>query len=576
MSTLDYTLKPHNPDANLKDYEAVYRSFSWDDAGSDFFWHTAGGVNIGYEAIDLHADSPATADRVCLSYSYGRRKERITYRQMKELSGRCGAMLRRLGVGRGDRVFLFLPRIPEFYIALAACAKIGAIIAPLYSEYRDSAVRDRMLDGQGTAIITTPRYLTRVPVNELPDLQSIILVGTPGGKAGPGAVWWQEEMAQASPELEIEWVDPQAPLLLTYTSGPTGKPIGLLHPHDSMRGYRATSHWVLDLKDGDVLWTQAEPGWLMNVVYSAFAPWLCGVESVVTGKINSADECYRLIEEHKITVLYTIPTIYRMVADGAEAAARRYQLDSLRHLLSALEPLTPELLYSVMRILDLPIHDTWWTAETGMITIANFPSVPIKPGYLGRPCPGISVAILDADGKELSPFTMGEIALGGGWPALFNGIWGNAERYRQYFIKKPWFISGDRAFVDFNGYFFYQGRADDVIITSGGRIGPSEIENVLTAHPAIAEAGVIRIPDETGVKKVKAYVCLKPAYQPTELLRAKIISYVENRLSPETAPREMEFCDSLPKTGSGKILRRVLKAWEWGLPTGNIAALKDE
>lgn len=576
MSTFDNTLKPLNPDANLKNYESFCRSFRWDDPGNGFSWHTAEGVNIGYEAIDLHADNPATADRVCLSYSFGRRKERITYRQMKELSGRCGAMLRRLGVGRGDRVFLFLPRIPEFYIALAACAKIGAIIAPLYSEYRESAIKDRMLDGQGTAVITTPPYLTRVPVDELPDLHSIILVGTPGGKAGPGTVWWQEEMAQDTPECAIEWVDPQAPLLLTYTSGPAGKPIGLLHPHDCMRGYLATSRWVLDLKDGDVLWTQAEPGWLMNVVYSAFAPWLCGVESVVTGKITSADACYRLIAEHKITVLYTIPTLYRMMADGAEAAAGRYQLATLRHLLSALEPLTPELIYSVLRILGLPVHDTWWTAETGMITIANFPSVPVKPGYLGRPCPGISIAILDADGKELPPFTMGEIALCGGWPALFNGIWGNDERYRQYFIKKPWFISGDRAFIDFNGYFFYQGRADDVIITSGGRIGPSEIENVLTTHPAIAEAGVIRIPDETGVKKVKAYVCLKTAYQPTELLRAKIISYVENRLSPETAPREIEFCDSLPKSGSGKILRRVLKAWEWGMPTGNIAALKDE
>jgi acetyl-CoA synthetase len=576
MSTLDYTLKPHNPEANLRDYESLYRSFRWDDAGSAFDWHTTGSVNIGYEAIDLHADNPATADIVCLSYFSGRRKERITYRQMKELSGKCGTMLRRLGAQKGDRIFLFLPRIPEFYIALAACAKIGAIIAPLYSEYRDSAVKDRMLDGRGKVLITTPQYLARVPVNELPDLHTIILTGTPRDSAGPGTVWWQEEMAQDTPELAIEWVDPQAPLLLVYTSGPTGKPIGLLHPHDSMRGYRATSRWVLDLKDGDVLWTQAEPGWLMNVVYSAFAPWLCGVESVITGKINTVEEFYRLIEEHKITVLYTIPTIYRMIADGREDAARRYTIESLRHLLSALEPLTPELIYSVMRILNLPIHDTWWTAETGMITIANFPSVPIKPGYLGRPCPGIRVAILDADGKDLPPFTMGEIALAGGWPALFNGIWGNEARYRQYFTKKPWFISGDRALIDFNGYFFYQGRADDVIITSGGRIGPDEIENVLTAHPAIAEAGVIRIPDETGVKKVKAFVCLKPAYQPTDILKAKIISYVENQLSPETAPRGIEFCDSLPKTSSGKILRRVLKAWEWGLPTGNIAALKDE
>jgi acetyl-CoA synthetase len=314
----------------------------------------------------------------------------------------------------------------------------------------------------------------------------------------------------------------------------------------------------------------------MNVVYSAFAPWLCGVESFATGRINTVEELYRTIEEQRITIIYTIPTLYRMAVDAGESTARKYQITSLRHLLSALEPLTPELIYSIMRILGLPIHDTWWTAETGMITIANFPSVAIRPGYLGKPCPGIKAAILDADSHELPPFTMGELALGAGWPAMVRGIWANDERYRQYFVKAPWFTSGDTAFVDFNGYFFYQGRADDVIITAGGRIGPTEIENVLASHPAIAEAAVIRIPDETGLKKVKAYVCLKPNYQSTDLIKSKIMAYVENRLAPESAPREIEFCSSLPKTRSGKILRRVMKAWEWGLPTGNILALKDE
>jgi acetyl-CoA synthetase len=314
----------------------------------------------------------------------------------------------------------------------------------------------------------------------------------------------------------------------------------------------------------------------MNVVYSAFAPWLCGIETFITGRIKNAEELFRAIEGHAVTVLYTIPTLYRMVLDAGEDRARTYNMQSLRHILSALEPLYPELLYSVMRILGLPIHDTWWTAETGMITIANFPSVSIKPGYLGKPCPGIKVAIVDGQGKELPYFTMGELALGVGWPAMVRGIWGNEERYQSYFTKKPWFISGDIAYIDFNGYFFYQGRADDVIITSGGRIGPTEIENVLTSHPAIAEAGVIRVPDATGVKKVKAFVCLKTNYQPTELLKAKIIAYVENRLAPESAPGEIAFCAALPKTRSGKILRRVLKAWEWGLPTGNIASLRDE
>jgi acetyl-CoA synthetase len=576
MSTIDNILKPHNPDANLNNYAEVCKQFVWDDVNREFSWDITGKVNIGYEAIDRHADNPRRADTNCLTYYSGGRKETITFRQMKRLSNKCGNMLRRLGVQKGDRVFVFLPRIPELYIALAGCAKIGAIIAPLYSDYRESAVKDRMLDGQGKVIITTTQYTPRVPVNELPDLQYTVLVGRPHEKSGPGAVLWDDEMAQAPDELEMEWVDRESPLFLTYTSGPTGMPIGLLHPHESMRGYLATARWVLDLKDGDVLWTQAEPGWLMNVVYSAFAPWLCGVESFITGRIKSAEEVYRCLEEHRITILYTIPTLYRMIADAGEETARKHDRTSLRHLLSALEPLTPELIYSVLRILDLPIHDTWWTAETGMITIANFPSVPINPGYLGKPCPGIKVAILDAQGAELPFFTMGDIALQAGWPAMVRGIWGNEERYRQYFSRKPWFISGDTAFVDFNGYFFYQGRADDVIITSGGRIGPAEIESVLTSHPAVAEAGVIRIPDETGMKKVKAYVCLKPAYQASELLKSKIIAYVENRLAPESAPKDIEFCTSLPKTRSGKILRRVFKAWEWGLPTGNIAALKDE
>jgi acetyl-CoA synthetase len=576
MSTLDNTLQPHCAEANLRNYEEVYRTFQWDASNAEFSWHITGKVNIGYEAIDRHAEDPAKAHSPCLSYAYGTRTGKITYREMRDLSNKCGNLLRQLGVHKGDRVFLFLPRIPEFYIALAGCAKIGAIIAPLYSEYRESAVKDRMLDGQGMVIITTPQYLARVPVNELPDLQHIILVGAPSEPPEHGEIVWDDAMAQASPELEIAWVDREFPLLLTYTSGPTGNPLGLLHPHDSMRGYWATARWVLDLREGDVLWTQAEPGWLMNVVYSAFAPWLCGIETFITGKIKNAEELFRTIEEHTVTVLYTIPTLYRMVLDAGEDRARAYNIQSLRHILSALEPLYPELLYSVLRILGLPIHDTWWTAETGMITIANFPSLPIKPGYLGKPCPGIKVAIVDERGNELPPFTMGAIALGVGWPAMVRGIWGNEERYQSYFTKKPWFISGDTAYIDFNGYFFYQGRADDVIITSGGRIGPTEIENVLIAHPAIAEAGVIRVPDESGVKRVKAFVCLKPAYQPTDLLKTKIIAYVQNQLSPESAPGEITFCETLPKTKSGKILRRVLKAWEWGLPTGNIASLKDE
>ena len=340
-----------------------------------------------------------------------------------------------------------------------------------------------------------------------------------------------------------------------------------------MRGYLMTCRWVFDLREGDILWTQGRPGWFMNVVYSAFAPWLCGVENFVTGKVMTTDDLYRFIEQERITVLYTVPTIYRMIVESGEETAKRYDLSSLRHVASVLEPLFPEVIYGVMRILGLPVYDTWWSAETGMITVANMPCIPIKPGYLGKAIPGVEAAVLDGDCRKVPPFTMGELALKTGWPAMAQGVWRKDTLYRHYIRKEPWFMSGDTAFVDYDGYFFYQGRADDVIITSAGKTGLAEIEKIVAMHPAVAEAGVIRIPDDHGIKKIKAFVTLKDAYQPNDRLKKKIMTFVQNNLSLDTAPKEVEFCEKLPKDTEGKLLRRVLKAWELGLPTGDVTVL---
>lgn len=566
-------IKPRPENACLKNYDAVFKSFSWDDVNPEFSWHKTQKVNIAYEAIDRHAENPQKSGLNCLIYSYKNRTEKITYEQMRILSNKLGNALRRLGVEKGDRVFFFLPRISELYIAMVGCAKIGAIIAPLYSDYRENAVKERMLDGGGKVLITTPRHRERVPADELPDLEHIIMCGCKPSDLEEDEILWDAVLEEASDDLAIEWVERDFPLFLIYTSVHDGKPIGLLHPHDSMRGYLMTSRWVLDLKDGDVLWTHARPGWLMNVVYSAFAPWLCGVESFVTGKLNKAEEIYRHIEEHRITVLYTIPTVYRIMLDGGEETAEKFNLQCIRHLLSTLEPLFPDLIYGIMRLLGIPVYDTWWTAETGMITIANFRCLPIKPGYLGKPFPGIQTSILDSEGNEVPPFTMGEVALKAGWPSMARGVWANEERYRQYVARKPWFMSGDTAFMDQDNYFFYQGRADDVIMTSSGRVGIAEIENILLQHPVVADAGVIRVPDLDRAKRIKAFVSLQTNYKPSELLKKKIITYVRNHLSPDIVPRDIEFCESLPKGKDGKILRRVLKAWELGLPTGNISSL---
>lgn len=560
-------LPPRPGPSNLIDYEAVCRSFSWDEVDRAFSWHKTGKVNIGYEAIDRHAENDETADRPCILYRRGNHIAAITYKQMRTLSNRLGSALRGLGVGKGDRVFLFLPSIPELYIALAGCAKIGAIIVPLYSNFRESAVKARMLDGRGKIIITTPNRRPHVPAEEFPDLEHIVIVGE-SETLDTGEISWNRLMEEAPEDSPIQWVDRMDPLLLIYTSGQDGRPVGLIHVHDAMRGYFMTAQWALDLRPDDVLWTQAQPGWLMNIVYSAFAPWLCGATSFVTGKMNDARTIYTLIQEHRVSVLYTIPTVYRILASAGEELPKQFDLKSLRHLASVVEPLFPDLIYSILRILGLPVHDTWWTAETGMITISNFPCLPIKPGYLGKPVPGITAAVLDQEGRQVPFFTMGNLALKPGWPAMVRGLWGKPDEYQRYFNKEGWFLTDDTAFMDHDGYFFHQGRTDDVIITAAGKTGFAEIEKTLQQHPAVAEAAVIRVHHTNEQRKLKAFIRLKPTYRPSQLLEKKIMTFVKNNFSPDIAPQEIQFCEHLPHDQNGKVLRRVLKAWELGLPVG--------
>ena len=567
---LDNKIEHQFKDANMKDYESLYDSFSWDDINSEFSWSITNKINIAHEAIDRHADNPETADKYCLVYSYKERKKKITFREMKILSNKFANVLRSMRIEKGDRVFLFLPRSPELYIALVGCAKIGAIIVPLYSDFMEEAVKERMLDGSGKLLITSTRHRSRVLDAELPDLEHIIVIKEDEHELIEGDVLWDDAMVNASDNFDIEWVEKDSPLFLIYTSSHEGTPIGLIHPHDSMRGYLATSRWVLDLKDTDILWTNARPGWLMNIVYSAFAPWLCGVTSFISRRMKTAKQIYENIEENNITVMYTIPRVYRLLKEAGKETASSFHIQSLRHLLSSLESLYSDDIYSVMNILSLPIYDTWWTAETGMIVIANFRCMPIKPGYLGKPVPGIKISILDSDGNEVSPFTMGDVAIKADWPCMAKGIWRNESGYKRYVSRKPWFMLEDTAFIDHDNYFVYQGRADATIITSAGRVGIAEIESILKRHPAVVDTGVIRIPNRDNAKRIKAFISLKSTYKPTNILKSKIISYVSNHLSPEIVPHEIEFLDKFPKDNKGNILHRVLKASELGIPVKHL------
>ncbi|MGI6126496.1 MAG: acetate--CoA ligase [Planifilum sp.] len=560
---------------NMKDYEEAYRNFDWKDVEKVFSWYETGKVNAAYEAIDRHAESDRR-DKIALYYSDANREEQYTFLEMKEKSNRFGNVLRKLGIKKGDRVFIFMPRTPELYFSFLGAIKIGAVVGPLFEAFMEAAVRDRLENSEAVALVTTPELLDRVPVKELPALKHVILVGETGGNLDEGYVDFYKEMEAASPELDIEWVDREDPMLIHYTSGSTGKPKGVLHVHNAMIQHYQTGKWVLDLQEDDIYWCTADPGWVTGTSYGVFAPWLNGVTNVIRGGRFNPDDWYQTLEKYGVTVWYSAPTAFRMLMGAGEEVAKKYDLSKVRHILSVGEPLNPEVVRWGLKAYGRRIHDNWWQTETGAILIANYPCMEIKPGSMGRPFPGIEAAILDDEGNKLPPYKMGNLAIRTPWPSMMRSIWKNKAKYDEYFRIPGWYISGDSAYMDEDGYIWFQGRLDDVINTSGERIGPFEVESKLVEHPAVAEAGVIGKPDPVRGEIIKAFIALRTGYEPSEDLKKEIYEFVKKGLAAHAAPREIEFKDKLPKTRSGKIMRRVLKAWELGLPTGDLSTMEDD
>jgi acetyl-CoA synthetase len=558
---------------NMKNYEETRAGFRWEEVEASFSWATTGKINMAYEAIDRHADS-SRANKIALYYSDQQREASYTFADMKRESNKFGNVLRGLGVGKGDRVFIFMPRTPELYFALLGAIKIGAVVGPLFEAFMETAVKDRLQDSSAVAIVTTPALLPRVPAAELPDLKHIILVGS-DIELQPGQVDFHKEMAKASDQLDIEWVDREDGLILHYTSGSTGKPKGVYHVHNAMIQHYYTGRVVLDLQEDDVYWCTADPGWVTGTSYGIFAPWLNGATNVIRGGRFSPQDWYHTIQKYKVTVWYSAPTAFRMLMGAGDEVVKQYDLSSLRHVLSVGEPLNPEVVRWGLKVYGQRIHDTWWMTETGAQLICNYPAMPIKPGSMGRPLPGIEAAIIDDEGNVLPPYRMGNLAVKTPWPSLMRKIWNNPAKYEEYFRIPGWYISGDSAYMDEDGYFWFQGRIDDVINTSGERVGPFEVESKLVEHPAVAEAGVIGKPDPMRGEIIKAFISLREGYQPSEELKADIAKFVKEGLSAHAAPREIEFKDKLPKTRSGKIMRRVLKAWELNLPTGDLSTIED-
>ncbi|WP_406686443.1 acetate--CoA ligase [Rossellomorea vietnamensis] len=559
---------------NLENYENTYDSFDWKEVEKEFSWAETGRVNLAHEAIDRHAVS-FRKNKVALYYRDAERDEKYTYSDMKKMSNKAGNVLKRFGdVEKGDRVFIFMPRSPELYFSVLGAIKLGAIVGPLFEAFMEGAVRDRLEDSEAKVLITTPELLKRVPVSELPNLKHVFLVGE-DVEEDDVHVDFMAKFSEASDKLQVEWVDRNDGLILHYTSGSTGKPKGVLHVHNAMIQHYQTSKWVLDLQEEDVYWCTADPGWVTGTSYGIFGPWLTGASNVIVGGRFKPENWYKTIEDYGVTVWYSAPTAFRMLMGAGDEVVKQFDLSSLRHILSVGEPLNPEVVRWGMKVFYLRIHDTWWMTETGGQLICNYPSMEIKPGSMGKPFPGIQAAIVDDQGNEVPPYRMGNLAIKKGWPSMMNQIWNNPQKYESYFMPGDWYVSGDSAYMDEDGYFWFQGRIDDVIMTSGERVGPFEVESKLVEHPAVAEAGVIGKPDPVRGEVIKAFIALRDGYEVTDELKEEIRQFVKKGLAAHAAPREIEFRDKLPKTRSGKIMRRVLKAWELDLPTGDLSTMED-
>ena len=556
---------------NLSNYEDVYQNFDWNEVEKAFSWYKTGKINMAYECIDRHVDD-GKGDKIALNYKDNERQEQYTFSDIQHLSNQAANVLvEHANVQKGDRVFIFMPRTPELYFAFLGILKVGAIVGPLFEAFMEKAVTDRLANSEAKVVITTNKLLHRIPQEKLPHLKKIIIVDD---DVSDNYIDFNKLMQSASTSFNITWLQRDDGLILHYTSGSTGQPKGILHVQQAMLLHYITGKYVLDLQENDVYWCTADPGWVTGTSYGIFAPWLNGVTNCIAGGRFTPEQWYKMIEAFKVTIWYTAPTALRMLMSAGDDIVQKYNLSTLRSILSVGEPLNPEVIKWAKSAYGKRVLDTWWMTETGGHMIVNYPAMDVKLGSMGKPIPGVEAAIIDDEGNELPANRMGNLAIKKGWPSMMYEIWDNPEKYRSYFIG-DWYISGDSAYKDEDGYFWFQGRVDDVIMTAGERVGPFEVESKLVEHEAVAEAGVIGKPDPVRGEIIKAFVALRQGYEPTDDLKEDIKKYVKEGLSAHAAPREIEFRDKLPKTRSGKIMRRVLKAWELNLDAGDLSTMED-
>ncbi len=563
----------------LTNYEEAYNKFpGWEAYEDEIAYFDDGLINAAYNAVDKHVGTEKENKIAVHFHAADGNHRQFTYKDLSEASNKFANMLGELGIKRGDRLFLYLPRIPEVYVSFLGTLKAGVIAGTMFAAFGTDAILDRLGDSGAIAVITTPELKERVDQvrDRLPELKHVIVVDNRGQDVtlGEGDVSYTNMFDKQPASYDVEHMSPDDYAYMLYTSGTTGKSKGVVHAHGDSIQAHLTTKWVLDIHDEDVYWCTADHGWVTGVVYGILGPFSNGARQVMFEGRFDADEWFKVIQDYKVTVWYTAPTAIRMLMRAGNDIPTKYDLSSLRYINSVGEPLNPEAIRWSLDVIGLPFHDNWWQTETGSILIANYQCMDIKLGSMGRPFPGIVASVVDDNGNELGPGEHGNLAIRPGWPAMLKTIWNNQAKYDEYF-KFGWYMPGDKAYLDSDGYFWFIGRADDVIMTSGERVGPFEVESALVEHAAIAEAGVIGKPDMLRGEIIKAFITLADGYSASDELMEDIKQFVKARLAGHAYPREIQIVDTLPKTQSGKIMRRVLKAREMGLPVGDTATMEE-
>lgn len=566
--------------SNIGSYNQRTKDFDWSIAKEELGYKDGDKINIGWYCSDRICEAGKGEKCALIWEGFKGEPTKYSFNDIRVASNTFGAFLKDLGIENEDRVCLFMDKIPELYIGFLGVLKIGAIAQPLFSAFGQESLHVRMDNAKTKAIITQRKHVSKVRkiLDQSPYLKYIIIADHDGKKPlKEREIPFSLKEAKPVEDLEIFSTKAESPSVLHYTSGTTGQPKGVKHVHSSIISQYLTTKWVLDLQDDDIYWCTADPGWVTGTSYGIIGPWSLGITQCVLDKGFSSEAWYEFIERNKVTVWYSAPTAIRSLMKAGEDIIKKFDLSSLRHLASVGEPLNAEAVIWSEKVFGKPFLDTYWQTETGSIMLTNFPGMKVKPGSMGKPFPGITSAILDPETHKPydEPGKAGLIAFKPGWPAMMRTYWKNEEAYNSKFIN-GWYIPGDRASIDRDGYFWFIGRDDDVINTGGHLVSPFEVESALLEHEAVAESAVVSKPDEVNMEVVKAFVTLKPGYEAGPDLELKIMNFIRKSLSPLAMPQEIEYMDKLPKTKSGKIVRRILHAKEWGEEIGDTSTLDDE